>query len=466
MTNYQAFLDLLVDKGLLDASYPVEGCFVWKPYGYRFKSNVFDAVIDGYESAGYEPYQFPHLINEEPLAEISAAIQDFSDGVYWLSDDEGNRYDRYLTPTGETAFYQLFRKWISVESDLPLRAYQHGSTFRPRKSPNILLNNHEYMDVVEGHGAFATADEADAEFDRLGDAFERIHERLGIPCLPLHRPTEGNNPVYVDMLSYETHLPSKDRSFNVGLLYNQSQIYSDPLDVSFTHQDGVTEYTHQVTFGVTDRAVAAMLDQHRDETGIRLLPEFAPVQVTVVPIFDGEHNEELIAYVEDLCERLDGVRTEADVADERPGKKLARSQQRGVPLQVGVSASNLESETVRVIERTAIDDPHTDVPASEFVANVSEYLSTVRETIVEEARERFRSRITPVDDLADLADVVETDDIAKIHLCDDDGCLRELNDSFSGEVLGKSREGEGGECIVCGAATEVPSYHAIRISAA
>ncbi|MFB6187470.1 MAG: aminoacyl--tRNA ligase-related protein, partial [Halobacteriaceae archaeon] len=324
-------------------------------------------MIDSYESAGYEPYQFPHLINEEPLEEISTAIQDFTQGVYWLSDAEGNRYDRYLTPTGETAFYQLFRKWISLESDLPIRAYQHGSTFRPRKSPNILLNNHEYMDVVEGHGAFTTETEADEEFERLGDTFKQIHDKLGIPCLPLHRPTEGNNPVYVDMLSYETHLPSKNRSFNVGLLYNQSQIYSEPLDISFTRQDGTTEHTHQVTFGITDRAIAAMLDQHRDETGIRLLPEFAPVQVTVVPIFDGEHNDELIAYAQDICNRLNNIRTDADITDERPGKKLARSQQRGVPLQVGVSASNLKSETVRVIERTAINDPHTGVPVSEFV---------------------------------------------------------------------------------------------------
>lgn len=463
-SGYEGFLRLLREVGLIDERYPVRGCLVWRPYGYRLKERVHSYIEKAFRDLGYEPYQFPRLIHGEALRELSDSVYDFTDGVYWLTDGEGEPYDLYMTPTGETAFYSMFERWINSESDLPLRAYQRGSIFRPASSPNILLNGQDRMDVTEAHGAFASEAALNAEYDALHSGLSELHEDLAIPTLALLRPTEGNKPVYEEMISYETYLPSKGRAAFAGMLYKQGQIYSRAMGVSFDAADGTTRHPHQITFGFTDRIVTELLDLHRDDHGLRLLPQFAPTQITVVPVYDGEHNEQLRKYANRVATVLDDYRTVVETDDLTPGAMLARAERRGVPLQIGVGIENCRRETVRVIPRTRIDAPDRRVPLDDLRDRVDSYFEEVRTAIREEATERLHAAIEPVSSLDAIGETVGRGRIASLPWCGSPSCQRTLEEQCSGELLGTAMEGTGGDCLVCGAAASSPSYFSKRVA--
>lgn len=464
--SYQKFLDLLHDVGMIESEYPVQGCYIWKPYGYKFKEKVFDIIEETYETAGYQPYQFPRIITAEPLETLAEEFYDFTQDVFWLTEGNDKNSDWYLNPTGETAFYLMFRDWISYESDLPIRAYQRGSTFRPRKSPNVLLNNTEHMDVVEAHGAFASEASLDAEYGELHQCFSDLHNRFGLPHLPLHRPQIGNKPVFVDMISYETYLPSKSKTAYLGLIYKQAQIYSEILDITFSRQDGTKDHTYQLNFGFTDRIAAAILDHHRDQQGLRLLPELAPTQIAIIPIYDGEHNVALREYAKQVKKECEAYRAKTQLSGESANTFIFNAKRRGVPLQLRLGPENLRHKTVQIVPRAGNNIQPHEISLSQLTAEIDNQFELIREEIVNECMQAFEKQIRKVTTFSEIGPMAEQRYIVKIHCCGAEACIRRINESFAGEVLGTAENGSPGECINCGDRAEVPAYFAIRTSAA
>lgn len=461
--TYGDFTSLLENAGVIDNSYPVNGCYVWLPYGHAYKKRVFEAIEESFSDGGYEEYYFPRLLHGDSIRRVSDGIADFRDGLFWLQDFDGNDHDLFLNPTGECGVYTMLNRWINHESDLPKRLFQHGSTFRPHGNANAMLNGDELTDLVEAHSAFTTAEAARAEYDAIRDRLDRLHARLGIPVVRLERPKEGNNPVYKRMWSYETFLPSKQKSFNVGVLYDQQQIYSKVFDVEFSRQDGTTDHTYQVTFGLSERAVAAMLDLHRDEYGIRLLPAFAPTQVRIVPVYDGEHDDRVDEYAREIEGQLeDSLRVSIDDTDNNAGKRLAKGRLKGIPIRIGVSIENVADRSARVFIRTR-EAPLTEVDAATLPSELPDLLTEIRDTIVTEAREQFKERIERCVDQSELERAIADRHLAKIDWCGATDCLNHLNDSYSGELLGRDLSvRDEGTCIVCGERTENPAYFGIR----
>jgi len=453
-------------KGFIDERYPVEGCLVWMPYGYRYKEQVYQCIENRFQESGYEPYQFPRLIQEEPLEKVRQSIYDFTEGVFWLSDKDGNRYGQYLTPTGETAIYPMFDEWINHESDLPLRVYQRGSIFRPRKSPNILLNNRDKMDVSEAHGSFSTWQDMESEFQRLHQMMNTIHDSLAIPTLPLLRPQQGNKPVYESMISYETYLPSKKKSAFIGMLYKQGQIYTEALDVTYRTTSGEVKHPYQITFGFTDRVVLAMLDLHRDDAGFRLLPQFAPIQISIVPVYDGDYNDELDEYTKNINNIIDQWRTERQTSSKTPGAMLKEGYGRGIPIQITASPENMDSNTVRIIRRTRRDDPIFEVCLEQLNGELSDHFETVEADIQSDAIKRLNDSIQSVSTLDELDQAIESRHIASLCWCQSEKCQNELESEFDGEILGRALYSQDGKCIVCGESVNHQSYFSIRTSAA
>lgn len=449
-SGFEELIRELRYKGFIDERYPVEGCLVWMPYGYKYKEKVYEYIESRFEELGYEPYQFPRIIREEPLEKIRQSVYDFTDGVFWLSDKDGNRYNQYLTPTGETAIYPMFDRWINQESDLPLRVYQRGSIFRPVKSSNILLNSRDRMDVSEAHGSFSTREQMDSEFEQLHQMMSTIHDSLSIPYLALLRPQRGNKPVYENMISYETYLPSKEKSAFVGMLYKQDQIYTEALDVTFKTTSGEVRNPHQITFGFTDRVVLAMLDLHKDDAGFRLLPQFAPIQVSVVPVYDGNRNDELDEYTKTLKNILDDWRVERRNGSKTPGAMLKEGYGQGVPIQITASPENMDSNTVRIICRTRRDDPIYKVSLEQLNSELSSHLETVEADIQSDAIERFGDSIRSVSTLDELGRAIESRQIASIHWCQSGECQDKLESELDGEILGVDLHSRDGDCIVCG----------------
>jgi prolyl-tRNA synthetase len=116
--------------------------------------------------------------------------------------------------------------------------------------------------------------------------------------------------------------------------------------------------------GVT-RLIAAIMEQHHDEQGIRWPVHVAPYQVIVTPI--GKEEEPLAAAME-LYETLQaaGVEVLLDDRSERPGVKFKDADLLGIPLRITVGSRGLKQGTVELKKRTESDS--MDVPLQAVLA--------------------------------------------------------------------------------------------------
>lgn len=447
--DYGDYLRLLNATQIIDTRYPVKGCYVFLPDGFDIKDRVFTTAEKSLDRLGYRRYQFPRLVSGDSIRLVTEGVANFEDGLYWLRRRDGEELDLFLTPTGETGVYTMFREWIKQSSDLPLRMYQIGQTFRPHKRPNVLLNGEESMNLLEAHSAFATAEESAVEFNSIVDEFRDLHQTLGIPAIAMSRPIEGNKPVALNMVSFESYLPSKKTSFNVGVIYNQDTIYSKPMNVAFTDEKSVRYFTHQITFGISDRAVAVMLDLHRDKHGLKLLSEFAPIQVAFFPVVNGDSRDnEVIDATHALSAQLGDLRTCVVHSKERIGKAMAKMRERGVPLRIGISKDNIDLQTVRVYLRTH-DDPR-DIKIENLSGQIRELLGEVDNDIRTQAEELFKSKFVDVTSVTQLPDLMDARIIARCYCCDNQECRHIASESAPGEIIGSDFYSvEAGQCFVC-----------------
>lgn len=461
--NFGDFVNILTKAGVIDANYPVKGCYVWFPYGFEFKEKTFSYIEEIIREGGYKRYQFPRLIPGQAIRKVTEGVADFEEGLFWLKRKDGTNLDLFLNPTGECGVYTMFKKWIRQETDLPLKLYQIGTTFRPHKRPNVMLNGDELTNLLEAHSAFSSKENADAEFLAIYESFKIIHNAMGIPYLALRRPIVGNKPVCTDMISFETYLPSKNTSFNVGVLYNQGQIYSRAFGVNFSDQKGKKENTYQVTFGISERGIAAMLDLHRDEYGIRLLPHFAPVQVSIIPVYGKGDNSSIDEYakkIEEILKENYSVIRDNFIKNSR--QKFALERQRGIPIRIGVSKYDVDSKTVRVYIRTE-EEPLNGIPLESLDGVIKDAFSRINSNLFEDANTYFNSRIHCAPNMDSVREIVENNSIAKMYWCGETSCLSKMNEVLPGELIGTKFDiDESGPCLICGKESPNPSYYAKR----
>ena len=449
----EQFKHLLLKASVSDNRYPVKGCHVLLPYGYRLKENVFEMVESSIEANGYQKFQFPRLMPGELMKPVTAYIDDFEDSLFWLRRKDGTSLDVFLSPTGECAVYTMFRKWVKNKSDLPLRAYQRGSIFRYHKNPIAMYNGDERMDLAECHAAFSSEEEAEEEFDRTVTIFKEVVTELGIPGLVLRRPRWGNKPVFTDMVSFETYLPSKQRVFNVAVVYNQGQIFSRPFGVEYVDTDGIKRYTHQITSGISERIITSMLDVHRDEIGLRLMPDFAPEQITIVPVYMGRGNDDVNEYARQIAERMKGqFRVNLDLSKENvhPGKKIAASRTRGVPILIGICPDNIDNQTCRIYVRTRTP-PIDDFHVGDLNVAIPSFFTEVETAIKEDAKHYMDSQITSALTIDETMEIVKGNKVAVFDFCGETPCIERLDKKLPGELVGtESYEESRGACLSCG----------------
>lgn len=454
--NYKEFTSLLLEAEIIDPRYPIMGCYVWMPYGYKIRKNVLDFFREKMDENGYEEYLFPRLVPEKEIKKVTENIGSFEEGVFWVTHAGKKELSErlFLNPTGECGVYPMFEQWVRTENDLPLRAYQIASTFRPHRDSNPMLNGNELTSLMEAHGAHASKEEAWSEFQNVLEFMDTIHERMGIPYIKMKRPVWGNKPVSEVMVSYETYMPAKGRSFNVGVAYHQDQIYSRAFDISFNNRHGDKEHTHQNTFGISERGIAAMLSLHLDDNGLCLMPEFAPHQVVLIPFYkkedDAATKERVVSHAKAVRDMIPDYRSIVD-ENSKPHatKKIGMWRKKGIPLRLGIGVDEIETGNVKVLRRDT--DRIEEIPIDRLPELTGKYMKEIQRGLYDEARDTLSSHLHDVKTLPEMVDVSDSGDIAKFNWCGEMECGQGIENRITGEILGQSLEEEGtGECISCG----------------
>ncbi|MBI2914905.1 MAG: proline--tRNA ligase [Firmicutes bacterium] len=178
------------------------------------------------------------------------------------------------------------------------------------------------------------------------------------------------------------------RGIEVGQVFKLGTKYSKVLGATYLDQDGKEQLIVMGCYGIgVTRTMAAVIEQHYDENGIRWPMSVAPFQVVIVPANSRDDAQAGVA--RELYDQLNraGIEVILDDRDERAGVKFKDADLIGFPVRVTVGSKVKEHGLVdvrlrRTGEETAV---RRDDVVEHVVSLVHEELAALERAAEEEA---------------------------------------------------------------------------------
>ena len=141
-------------------------------------------------------------------------------------------------------------------------------------------------------------------------------------------------------------------AIEVGHIFKLGTFHSNALGATYVDEDGTERTIVMGSYGIgPGRVLAAVIEQHHDESGILWPASVAPYDVHVLALHGGA--DDVLAEAEQVAAALEeaGLDVLLDDRDERPGEKFADADLVGIPLRVIVGKKTLEDGKVDVRRR-------------------------------------------------------------------------------------------------------------------
>ena len=158
------------------------------------------------------------------------------------------------------------------------------------------------------------------------------------------------------------------RGIELAHVFKLGKKYATDLNCSYVDEDGKEQIATMGCYGVgVSRILAALVEEHHDDDGIRWPMAVAPYDAAIL-LLDNE--PELIEITDKLSADLEaaGLETVIDDRDERPGVKFKDADLIGYPIRIVIGKRTAKNGTVEIRRRK--DAEEMVVPTSEAVEAV------------------------------------------------------------------------------------------------
>ncbi|HMT72636.1 MAG TPA: proline--tRNA ligase, partial [Chitinophagaceae bacterium] len=193
-TDYSQWYNDLVLKGELADYSAVRGCMVIKPYGFALWENMRDALDKMFKDTGHVNAYFPLFVpkslfeaeekNAEGFAKECAIVTHYrlkndpsQKGKLMVDPEAKLEEELVIRPTSEAIIWNTYKNWIQSYRDLPILVNQWANVVRWEMRTRLFLRTSEFL-WQEGHNAFATAQEADADARRMLDVYYDVFRNV------------------------------------------------------------------------------------------------------------------------------------------------------------------------------------------------------------------------------------------------------------------------------------------------
>ncbi|MBI2941621.1 MAG: proline--tRNA ligase, partial [Chloroflexi bacterium] len=201
------------------------------------------------------------------------------------------------------------------------------------------------------------------------------------------------------------------------------QNFARAFDITFQDADGARKHVWTTSWGLSTRAVGAVIMVHGDDSGLILPPKVAPIQVILIPIpARGQDDLAVREAVEQVRATLaPHFRVEVDWSDKTPGWKYSEWELRGVPLRAEIGPRDVRANQVVLVRRDTREK--RAVPRTDLVAAVDRALNDLHTSLFQRALASRESKTSRVDTLAEFQRVlVEQPGFIQAHWCEDPAC--------------------------------------------
>ncbi len=370
---------------------PVRGCMIIKPYGYELWEAIQAGLDKRFKATGHKNAYFPLFIPMSFIEKEAEHVEGFAPELAIVTHGGGKELEEPLVvrPTSETVIGHAYAQWIQSYRDLPLLINQWANVVRWEMRPRLFLRTTEFL-WQEGHTAHATAQEAQEETMRMLDIYAdfAINE-AAIPVIKGRKSTQEKFAGAEKSYTIEAMMGNK-WALQSGTSHNLAQNFAKAFEIKFLDENNDLQYCYTTSWGVSTRMVGGIVMAHGDDTGLRLPPHLAPIQVVVVPIWKTDEQKTLVMEtIAQITENLTAAAVRVHVDSREgltPGFKFNDWEMRGVPLRMEVGPKDIEKESVLIARR---DIPGREgkgsIPMDRLVPAVISLLDEVQENILAQA---------------------------------------------------------------------------------
>ena len=348
------YIDVVRRAELADYS-PVKGCMVIRPYGYAIWELMQQGLDRRFKATGHVNAYFPLFIPESLLMKETEHVEGFAPQVAWVTQGGTEPLEERLVvrPTSETIIGTMYAKWVQSWRDLPILINQWANVVRWEKVTRLFLRTTEFL-WQEGHTAHETAEEAEAETQKMLGVYKEFAEtELAMPVVAGQK-TESEKFAGAERTYSIEALMRDGRALQAGTSHNLGQNFAKVFDIKFQARDKSVQYVYGTSWGVSTRMIGGVIMTHGDDGGLILPPRIAPYQVVIVPIPRGNWRETVLPRAQAIRDELvaKGVRVMLDDRDtQTPGWKYNEWELRGVPLRLEIGPKDIEKSQVMLARR-------------------------------------------------------------------------------------------------------------------
>lgn len=357
------------------------GVYAYLPLGKKVLDNIIKIIREEMDRVGGNEISLTALQSSEAWKITGRWSDDVLD--VWFKTKLSNGTELGLAPTHEEALTKLMKNYIHSYKDLPVYPYQFQIKFRNElRSKSGLMRGREFW-MKDLYSFSRTQEEHDTFYEAVSEAYMRVFDRIGLGEYTFKTFASGgsfakfshefqtvspvgedtiyldrasgiavNQEVYTDEVLAELGLKKDQleeiKSVEVGNIFNLSTKFSDPLELNFTDEDGVSKPVIMGSYGLGPSRLMGLIAEHfADDKGLVWPVNIAPHKVYLVSIgaITGEADE--------LYETLkaNGVTVLYDDRAERPGTKFADAELMGLPYRVTISERLIEQGKLELTYR-------------------------------------------------------------------------------------------------------------------
>ncbi|MGY0058069.1 proline--tRNA ligase [Streptomyces sp. LZ34] len=408
----------LINKAELADNGPVRGTMVIRPYGYGLWERIQQDMDARIKAEGVQNAYFPLFIPQSYLTKEAEHVEGFAPELAIVTHGGGKKLEEpvVVRPTSETIINEYFSKWVQSYRDLPLLINQWANVVRWELRPRLFLRTSEFL-WQEGHTAHATYEDARDFASRIhrhvyADFMENV---LAMDVVLGRKTAKERFAGAINTLTLEGMM-GDGKALQLGTSHELGQNFARAFNTQFLSKEGKQELVWQTSWGSTTRMVGALVMMHGDDSGLRVPPRLAPVQVVVLAI---KGDEAVLAKVREIGDRLAaaGVRVQVDDRTDTPfGRRAVDWELKGVPVRVEVGPRDLEGGTAMVARR--IPGGKEPVRLDLLPDLLPKVLEEDQALLLRQARERREARTSDVRTIEEAAEAAVAGGWARIRWAD------------------------------------------------
>ena len=420
--NYSQWYNDLVVKADLAEQSAVRGCMVIKPYGYAIWEKMQQQLDKMFKAEGVQNAYFPLLIPKSFLSREAEHVEGFAKEAavvthYRLKAQDGGvvvdpaaklEEELIIRPTSETIIWNTYKNWIQSWRDLPLKCNQWCNVMRWEMRTRPFLRTSEFL-WQEGHTAFATHDEAEADAQKMVKVYAKFAEEwMAVPVLQGVKSETERFAGALDTYTIEAMMQD-GKALQSGTSHFLGQNFAKAFDVTYLNKENKPEYVWAASWGVSTRLIGALIMTHSDDNGLVLPPRLAPIQVVIIPIATKPEQMELVnkevqPIIDELRSKCISVKFD-DADNKRPGFKFADYELKGVPVRLVLGARDLENGTIEVMRRDTLEKETR--PLEGIAQYVEELLEEIQKNIFEKARQYRDAHVYECDNYEEFKEKIK-----------------------------------------------------------